>query len=252
MDVKVTTEMLPSAGRLGGKDREIILKSMTMKEMLDYTREPAQTHLLRVQRDLRMLKKDFPDVGKLFLIDLDALIFIKKVISFSKTEDIVIDEVCPYCKTKQKVNINLTKSLDNCLVPDEALKIKEIILQEKKFKFKIPSIEVYQKCLDKFCYYDKDKYDDNLSERIITLCACLGFLERPNEVRFSIEDAKLDEIAALNQVYNWVCGSRKFHRYVCKRCGKEADIVVSDMSADMFRALYTNLEGSYLNKIVFE
>jgi len=235
MKVPVTVSELPSKGRLGGESLKMELTSMTLQDIIEYGMIPAKTYTQRVDRDINMLKKDNVDIDRLFLIDLDCLIFIKKTISISKVEDIKIDHICPHCGKTQTVSFNFKTGLDHCVVPDEALKIKEVVLGSKRFNFQIPTISYYQKVMKEFL-----KYGEDPDPRISTLCACLGFFDNPRGVKLAIEDATLDEILMLDEMFAWVSGSRKFSSYTCESCGKEADIIVSNMSADMFRAIRLN------------
>lgn len=245
MEVPITVEMLPSKGRLGGESLNLKIKSMTLQEIIDYSMEPNLTLTQRINRDINLIKKDV-DIDRLFLIDLDCLIFIKKTISITSQEDVSVSSICPFCGNKEDVKINFRDSLEHCIVPDEVLKIKSIILNNHKFNFEIPTISYYQKVLGEFL-----KYNEDPNERISTMCACLNFFDNPRLVKNSIEDATLDEISLIDQLHGWISGSRKFHRYNCANCGKEADIIVPNMSADMFRDVKINNEISG-RKLIFK
>lgn len=247
MIVPVTVNMLPSNGRLGGESLELKLKSMTLKDVLDYSMEPNFTYTQRINRDINLIKQDLGDLtSRLYLIDLDCLIYIKKTISITSQENITVDVTCPFCGKNQKISMNFRDSLEHCIVPDEALKVKEIILGGKSLKFQIPTIDYYQKVLKEFL-----KYNEDPNERVSTLCACLNFFDNPREIKRLIEDATLDEIVLVDSLHSWISGSRKFQKYICNSCGKEADVIVPNMSADMFRSIKLNNE---LNgrKLVFK
>lgn len=247
MIVPVSVNMLPSQGRMGGESLELKLKSMTLQEIIDYGMEPNMTFTQRINRDINLVRKDIEGLeSRLYLIDLDCLIYIKKTISITTQEDISVDVICPFCGKTQVVKMNLRDSLEHCIVPDEALKVKEIILGGKRLKFEIPTIDYYQRVLKEFL-----KYNEDPNERISTLCACLNFFDNPREIKRLIEDATLDEILIIDQLHNWMSGSRKFQKYICNSCGKEADVIVPNMSADMFRSIQINNKPSG-RKLVFK
>lgn len=246
MIVPVTVNMLPSQGRLGGEALELKLKSMTLQDIIDYNMIPSATFTQRMDRDIKLVGKDVKELDRLFLIDLDCLIFIKKTISITTQEDIRVDAICPFCGNSELVPLNFRDSLEHCIVPDEALKVKEININGKRLKFQIPTIDYYHKVLKEFL-----KYNEDPNERISTLCACLNFFDNPRMIKRTIEDATLDEIVVIDQLHEWISGSRKFHKYTCKKCGKEADIIVPNMSADMFRSIKIN-NGLSGHRIVFK
>lgn len=235
MVVPVNVSMLPSRGRLGGESLEFNIKSMTLQEILDYNNEPRATYTQRMNRDINLIRKDIPEIDRLFMIDLDCLIFIKKTISITSVEDINVDVICPHCGKEQNITMNLRNSLNYCSVPDEALKVKEVILDNHKFKFEIPTIDYYQKVLKTFLRYNQDP-----DPRVSSLCACLGFFDNPRLVENTIKDATLEDILIVDNLSSWISGSRKFHHYTCNHCGKEADVIVPNMSADMFRSIQLN------------
>lgn len=235
MIVPVTVNMLPSQGRLGGESLELKLKSMTLQDVINYNTIPSQTFTQRMHRDIELLSKDVKELDRLFLIDLDCLIFIKKTISITTQEDVRVDAICPHCGSSEIVSINFRDSLEHCIVPDEALKIKEVNISGQRMKFKIPTIDYYNRVLKEFL-----KYNEDPNEKISTLCACFNFFDNPRAIKRAIEDATLDEILLIDQLHEWVSGSRKFHKYTCKKCGKEADVIVPNMSADMFRSIRIN------------
>ena len=240
MIVPVTVNMLPSQGRLGGESLEMNLKSLTLKEIIDYSMIPGFTYTQRMSRDIDLIRKDLGDLtSRLYLIDLDCLIYIKKTISITTQENVKVDVICPHCGKSQQISMNFRDSLEHCMVPDEALKVKEVIIDGKRLKFQIPTIDYYQKVLKEFL-----KYNEDPNERVSTLCACLGFFDNPREIKRLIEDATLDEILLVDQLHAWISGSRKFQSYTCSSCRKEADVIVPNMSADMFRSIQINNELS--------
>lgn len=247
MIVPVSVNMLPSKGRLGGESLEMNLKSMTLKNIIDYSMVPGFTYTQRISRDIDLIRQDIGDLtSRLFLIDLDCLIYIKKTISITTQEDVRVDVICPHCGKTQSVAMNFRDSLEYCIVPDEALKVKEVIIGGKTLKFEIPTIDYYHKVIKEFL-----KYNEDPNERISTLCACFNFFDNPREIKRLIEDATLDEILIVDKLYEWVSGSRKFHHYECRSCGKEADVIVPNMSADMFRSVEINNELSG-RKLIFK
>ena len=58
--------------------------------------------------------------------------------------------ICPHCGKSQQISMNFRDSLEHCMVPDEALKVKEVIIDGKRLKFQIPTIDYYQKVLKEF------------------------------------------------------------------------------------------------------
>jgi hypothetical protein len=109
--MEILTSYLPSGG-VGYTFGSLHLSPMTFLEMTEYM--DSSKDLSPIEKyffDIRMLTKEDPKILECYVMDVDFLIFFKKLISVSGNTTLTISVPCPSCGNILKKKINLEKDI---------------------------------------------------------------------------------------------------------------------------------------------
>jgi len=245
MSFTVPVNVLPSKGR-GYKIDQISLRPFTYRQLLDYSRLPHSTVVQRVRRDMELLSTDV-DLKEVSLLDFDALVLLKKCISYTQNKDMTFDWINEAGKI-QKVSIN-ADNVDWTEYPDELYDIKSIILGGEELKVKIPTVNDFAITLNKMYLPRGDESD----YKIAVLLSSLGFNDstEPSKLEKTVSNAIWDEILLLDHFYSLLSGTIKKVKVVDDSTGKEVEVSISVLATDMFQCLRLNQTISE-HKIIYK
>jgi hypothetical protein len=225
-------EALPSKG-YGTQETGVQMNPMTYREILKYETRNPESDSDRLLWDIECVLNSMSNYKNISLYDLRVLIFIRKFISSSGGQDVLLSYSCPSCGSQEKASLNLS-SLKWIPIKDDVRNLEAIILKERRFKFVIPSIGYFEDCLRKILGSDLD-----YPLRSIYICSLLGFIENP-AVKTYVDRAALDEILLLDYIYNLTFNSVSSPKFTCERCEKESVIGIEDSITDIFQSIRTN------------
>lgn len=96
--MNISVDLLPSGG-VGYNFPTVCIKPMTFIEICDYMNNiPDESDPLgRYLFDIKMLEKDEPRLKDLYIMDIDFLIFYKKLETVSEDLSYNIEVTCPNC-----------------------------------------------------------------------------------------------------------------------------------------------------------
>lgn len=235
MILPVSTKDLPSGGYHLKEQRVYDLHPATFRQMMKYDEYPSNTYIQRVRRDLLLLKDDIPDLSVISLFDLDGLIFLKKLISISKTPEVTVTTQCQHCGSINTISLSLDDMTYKNISKD-ALDIDFVEINGTKYPVRIPGADYVLKAAELF-----HQHKEIVSPKIFLLCCILGFNEN-YKIKQVLESSTLDDILLIDKLYTLLSGASKLAEFTCKSCNEKGTVEVNEVSTDMFRDLRINCE----------
>lgn len=216
------------------------INPMTYKEICDYNKELSNTFIQKLYRDIRLLEKDVGEnvINEIAYYDLDALMFIKKSYTISKSSKLNISYTCSKCKEEVDGMIN-TEEIRYTEFDDIVKKISGIKLGDHfKYNIEFPKLGKVKKVCDIFM-----RFNENIDESVFLLCCCIKEFDlSPNEVKRNIENAVKEDILSIEFITKVMSGFYKEVTQVCPKCGGETVIRIQNLMTDLFRLLRLNIK----------
>lgn len=117
----------------------IELRPLCYKELVEYMNNDELTSLRKYKKDIDLLLKMAPNADKIYLIDLDYVIYMMKMITISKELTLNYRYTCQCCG-KKKVGSISTQSLIFREIDDRYLNLDHIELGGCELPFKLINI----------------------------------------------------------------------------------------------------------------
>lgn len=248
--MEIISSYLPSAG-IGYKFPSIHLNPMTFLEMTQYTEATKDiTPIERYFYDIRMLVDEDHNILNCYIMDIDFLIFYKKLISVSGNTIMNVTVQCPRCGTTIKREVDLEKDIKFENIDEKIMNGAQIMLSGKKYDIRIPTVQNLLKVFDVFKRYSRV----NDLKMMKTLSLFEEFDTRSQQIEKDVLGATREDITlllALRELY--------FDRVepiiaYCPKCDKERrgmTISVDSLVVDFFQSVCLNskFDGS---KIIFK
>ena len=148
--MEILSSYLPSAG-VGYDFASIHLDPMTFLEMTQYTEGTKDiSPIEKYFYDIRMLTREDPNILKCYIMDIDFLIFYKKLISISSDTSITITVKCPNCGATLKKSINLEKDIKFETIDEKIMNGALVELNGHKYDVAVPTVQDLLKVFDVF------------------------------------------------------------------------------------------------------
>lgn len=234
----ISVSDLPSRGYLYNIG-SININPMTYKDINEYNKELSNTFIQKLYRDIKILEKDLGEnINEVAYYDLDALIFIKKSYTISKSSRISVTYKCEQCDKDVDGMINTEEiqytEFDEIIKKLHGIKLGDGIMYNIEF----PKLGKVKKVCDIFMRFRED-----IDENIFLLCCCIKEFElSPNEVKRNIENAIKEDILSIEFVSRVMSGFYKEVTQICPKCGGKTVIRIQSLMTDLFRLLRSNIK----------
>lgn len=254
--MNVLTSQLPSGG-FGYTFPEITINPFTFIELAGYLENVPTDPLEKYLFDIKVLCKDDPKVYDLYVMDVDFLIFFKKLITVSSDLTYNLEVKCPECGAKVKKIISLEKDIHFTQIDKEVMNGAFVEINSHRYEIQVPTVRDFLQVLDTYIRYRK--ITD--LKMIKTISLIKEFRMEGNQVESDVLGATHSDITlllALRELY--------FERVepitlYCSECSKKANdkneerrgisVSVSSLIGDFFREIILNspIDGS---KVLFK
>lgn len=250
MDISV--KLLPSGG-FGYNFPTIQVKPMTFIEICDYMNNlPDEDDTLgRYLYDIRMLEKDDPRVKNLYIMDIDFLIFYKKLETVSEDLSYKIEVRCPVCGKPVTKTLHFNKDIHFKQIDPKIMNGARIELNGHTYDTIVPTLNDFMKVFNIYLRYRKIT---DLS-MIKTIALIKDFENTANQVENDVLNATHSDITLLMALRDLYYDRSEPLEVVCSECKEEGGgkVMVSSetLITDFFRSLYVNspIDGS---KVLFK
>lgn len=212
--MEILTNKLPSGGYGYGFPSVNILP-MTFKEVVGYTENCPSDPLSKYLFDMRNLIKDDPNIEQCYIMDIDYLIFAKKILTVSQDLSLNITVTCPECgkKIDKKVYI---QELEYTAVDPNIMEGGTIELFNNAYEYSVPTYGSFMKVFDNYLRY---RTIDDLD--LIKLISMINeFHVYPNRIENLVLNAKYDDITALLALKELYLEKVKPIELYCPICNK--------------------------------
>lgn len=257
--MEILTSQLPS----GGYDYDfssISLEPMTFLEMTKYMETTPSDPIEKYLHDIQMLTREEPKILDCYVLDLDFLIFYKKLISVSKDFTYSMTVKCPHCGKDIKRTISMDRDVVFKQLEENVMSGAIVELCGTRYDVKVPTVRDFLKVLDTILRYNRIK-DLNL---IKTVALVGDFGTQANDIQKDVLGAKLEDITLLLALRELYFDRVEPIEIECPGClegktgntdnteeGGKVTVSVASLIVDFFRDICINspIDGS---KILFK
>lgn len=247
--MNILTSQLPSGG-YGYTFPEITINPFTFIELTGYLENVPSDPLDKYLFDIKVLCKDDPRVYDLYVMDLDFLIFYKKLCTVSSGLSYDLTIKCPECGAKIKKKITLDKDIHFTQIDNEVMGGAEVILNGHKYNVQVPTVRDFLQVLEVYLRYRK--ITD--LKMIKTIALIKEFRMEGNQVEADVLGAKHNDITLLLALRELYYDRIEPIIVYCPECGKDVkneerrgiSVSVDSLIGDFFRDIINNspIDGS--------
>lgn len=255
--MEILTSQLPSGG-YGYKFPSINISPFTFIEMTNYLENLPSDPLDKYLYDIRMLCTEEPRVQDCYLMDLDFLIFYKKLCSVSGDLTYTISVKCPHCGESIKKKIDLNTDVHFKAADPQIMNGTIINLGGHRYETIVPTVRDFMKVFEVYLRY---RHTENL-DMIKTISLVSSFDIDGNQIERDVLGAKHDDITLLLALKELYFDRVEPLDLVCPACTKKKQeagdmgrvtfaVSIDSLIVDFFRDLAVNspIDG---NKILFK
>ncbi len=252
MDILVT--QLPSGG-VGYDFPMISVSPMTFVEICNYLDNVPKDPLEKYMYDIHLLTKEDPKIKKCYVMDVDFLIFYKKLITVSDDLSYQISVSCPNCGKEIKKTISFETDIHFKQVDPKIMSGAVIELGGNRYDTIIPTIDNFMKVFSVYLRYRK--LTDLKMIKTIALIKDFDILG--NQVEKDVLEATHSDITLLLALRELYYDQLEPVHVYCPECNKglkkeerrSMAVSVDSLIVDFFRDLSINspIDGS---KILFK
>lgn len=253
--MNVDVSLLPSGG-YGYSFPSVVIKPMTFSEVIDYdTNVPADDPLGRYLFDMNLLRKDDPNIENCYIMDIDFLIFYKKLCTVSEELTYQLEVKCPECGKTLKKTISFERNIHFKQIDSKIMNGAKIELNGHKYETIVPTYKDFMKVFSVYLRYRK------ISDikMIKTIALIKDFDYQGNQVEQDVLNATHSDITLLMALRDLYYDRLENIQLTCPECNKglkpeerrSVAVSVENLIVDFFRELYVNspADGS---KILFK
>ena len=252
--MEILTSMLPSGG-FGYDFGTVSLEPMTFLEMSKYVESVPSDPIEKYLYDIRKLIDEDHKILNCYVMDVDFLIFYKKLISVSDDFTYTITLKCPTCGSTIKKKISLKQDIHFKQIDEKIMNGAIIELGGNKYEAKIPTVEEFLKVLETILRYNRIH---DLS--LIKTVALIGdFNVQANDIQRDVLGATREDITLLLALRELYYDRLEPLEVYCPKCNaglkqeerRPLTVSVDSLIVDFFRDICINspIDGT---KILFK
>jgi len=235
--LSIPVSELPSKG-YRYQTKTIQISSLTLKDLDDYYNYEANIDIDKLYKDLELIIKRKCKPKELIISDIPSILFAIRILSITDDEKYFSANItCDKCKREFNKKIDYTE-IDFPDLDDNLKSIIGLIISGEQVGFQIPKLDHFIEVIKTL-----RNYHENISIKRAYLYSLFPeFIKEPNKIRKLIDNATLDEIILLNDIYESVICYPKPITVRCPNpdCKEEMAISLDDLFADLFRILREN------------
>lgn len=247
----ILTSQLPSGG-FGYDFPSVTVNPMTFLELTTYLENVPKDPLEKYLFDIKQLIKEDPNIQKCYVMDVDFLIFYRKLCTVSGDLSYDLTISCPNCGKTLRKKITLDQDIHFRQIDEKVMSGAVIELGGHKYDIAIPTINDFLKVFEKYLRYRK--VTD--LKMIKTIALVKDFDYNANQIEKDVLDAKHEDITLLMALRDLYYDRVEPVTVFCPDCkekegGGLVTVSVESLIVDFFRDLYRNspIDGS---KILFK
>lgn len=252
--MNILTSQLPSGG-YGYAFPTVSVSPMNFLQLYNYIENVPKDPLEKYLFDINNLIEEDKNILDCYIIDLDFLIFYKKLCTVSDDLSYNISIPCPECGKKIKKTIFLDKDIHFNQVDPKIMNGSFIELNGNKYETRIPTVKDFLKVFENYLRYKK--ISDLRLIKIIALIKDFNF--KGNQIEKDVLEAKHSDITLLLALKELYYDTLEPINMYCPECNKglkneerrSVAVSVESLIVDFFRDICNNcpIDGS---KILFK
>ena len=253
--MNIDVSLLPSGG-YGYAFPSITVKPLTFSDISEYINNtPQDDPLGKYLFDLEVLKLDDPHIMDCYVMDVDFLIFYKKLITVSDDLSYHIEAKCPECGRTIKKTVSFERDIHFKQIDTKIMNGAKIELGGHRYDTIVPTIRDFMKVFNVYLKYRK--ISDLKMIKTIALIKDFDF--QGNQVEQDVLQATHSDITLLMALRDLYYDRLEPVQVYCPECNKglkpeerrSVAVSVESLIVDFFRDLYINcpIDGS---KILFK
>ena len=253
--MNIDVSLLPSGG-YGYSFPSIKVKPMTFMDITDYLANvPEDDNLGHYLFDMNMLREDDKNIEDCYIMDIDFLIFYKKLITISQDLTYRIEIKCPLCGKSIAKSISFEEDIHFKQIDPKIMNGAKIELGGHNYETIVPTYKDFMKVFQ--VYLKFRKITDIKMIKTIALIKDFDF--QANQVENDVIGATHNDITLLMALRDLYYDRLEPVNVYCKECNKGlrpeerrgTAVSVENLIVDFFRELYINcpIDGS---KILFK
>lgn len=239
----ILTSQLPSGG-YGYDFPSISVSPMTFLEVCKYLENVPKDPLDKYLYDIRLLIDEDEKIKKCYMMDVDFLIFYKKLCTVSGDLSYQISITCPHCKNEIKKTISFDKDIHFKQIDPKIMKGAVINLNGSRYDTIIPTVEDFMKVFSVYLRYRK--VTD--LKMIKTMALISGFDLQGNKIENDVLGATHSDITLLLALRELYYDQLEPVEVFCPHCNKglkknerrSVAVSVESLIVDFFRDLTIN------------
>lgn len=238
--MQLLSQQLPSGG-YGYPFPSITINPMTFFEVTGYLGSVPEDPLNRYLFDMKVLEKDDHNIRRCYIMDIDFLIFVKKLITVSKDLSVNITVTCPDCKKDINKTIQFNqirfKAIDPAIMEGSFIE-----LNGRRYETIVPTVDDFMKVFQKYLVYRKLEDLDLIK----TIALIKDFEFKGNEVEDAVVGAKYEDITMLLALKDLYYDRVEPIQVECPECNKNIKneeerrymtVSVNNLIVDFFREI---------------
>lgn len=253
--MEINVSLLPSGG-YGYSFPCVRIKPYNFLEICNYIGEvPSDDPLGKYYFDVHELIKDDPNIRDCYIMDIDFLIFYKKLCTVSENLSYHVDIKCPDCGKTISKSIDFNKDIHFKQIDEKVMNGAKIELGGHEYETIVPTWNDFMKV---FKLYLKFRKITDL-KMIKTIALIKDFDLQGNQVEQDVLGAKHSDITMLMALRELYYDRLEPVQVFCPDCNKDKKpeerrsvaVSVDSLIVDFFRDIYVNcpIDGT---KILFK
>jgi len=247
----ILTSQLPSGG-FGYDFPSINVSPMNFLTLTQYLENVPKDPLEKYLYDIKNLEKEDPNILNCYVMDLDFLIFYKKLCTVSGDLSYEVSVTCPDCGKVLKKKINLDKDIHFKQIDPKVMSGAIVELGGHKYDTGLPTVREFLGVFEKYLRYRK--VTD--LKMIKTIALIRDFELKGNQIEEDVLEATHEDITLLMALRDLYYDRVEPITLICPNCKEKEEgglvtMSVENLIVDFFRDLYRNcpIDGT---KILFK
>lgn len=237
--MEILSQHLPSGG-YGYEFPSVNIKPMTYLDIVGYLESVPTDPLSKYLFDIRWICADDPKIKSCYIMDIDYLIFMKKILTVSKDLTMNVTIKCPHCgkniETKVVINDLMFKAADQAVMEGAVVEINN-----RTYNIKPPTVAEFENVFVKYLKYRKIENLDTI--KLISLIT--EFDMNPNGVENTIVNATHEDVTMLMALKELYFDRVEPIQVYCQHCNKGKSqeerryqtVQVNNLTVDFFREI---------------
>jgi len=236
--MEILTTQLPSGG-YKYPFTTVNISPMNFLQITKYLENCPKDPLEKYLYDIRLLKQEDPRIEDCYVMDLDFLIFLKKLITVSDDLTYTISAKCPGCGKILKKKISLENDIHFKQIDSKIMEGAQIRLGDRSYDTIVPTVKDLEEVMGMYIRYRKIT-DIRL---IKTISLIKNFKIAANQIEKDVLEATHSDITLLLALQELYFDRLEGVELSCS-CNKEGrgsmTVSVDSLIVDFFRDILNN------------